>query len=79
VRWLAYGSQNPISETGGGFCNTHAQAVSGTTHTQGTSAMAELGVGLQAGGWNASIGAPWVDGGAYGSVVGGQATLRFAW
>lgn len=79
VRWLPYGSINAVREAGGGFSYTIADAFSGTTHTQGTSAMAELGVGLQAGGWNASIGAHWVDGGAYGSVVGGQATLRFAW
>ena len=41
--------------------------------------MAELGLGVQKGGLGFNIGANWVDGGAYKSFVGGQASVRFAW
>ena len=51
----------------------------GVTDTDGTSTMAELGLGVQHGGWGFTIGANWLDGGAYDSTVSGQASLRFAW
>lgn len=78
IRWTPYGSVNAIRESGDlGY--SVADALSGTTSTGGTSAMAELGLGLQAGGWSLTVGAHWADGGAYRSNVGGQASLRFAW
>ena len=51
----------------------------GSTSTEGTSTMAELGLGVQTGGWGFTLGANWVDGGAFKSTVGGQAVIRFAW
>lgn len=74
-----YGSLNAIREFEGDMNYTVANVFNGTTSIQGTSTMAELGLGVQKGGWGVSIGANWVDGGAYKSTVGGQALVRFAW
>jgi outer membrane autotransporter protein len=79
VRWTPYGSLNAVREFDGDYAYIVADGFAGATGTKGTSAMAELGVGMQARGWGFSIGANWVDGGAVGSTVGGQALVRFAW
>lgn len=78
VRWTPYGTLSAIHEFDGKSSYTVGSFV-GTTSTQGTSAMAELGLGVQKGGFGFTIGANWTDGGAYKSFVGGQANVRFSW
>lgn len=79
IRWTPYGSINAIREFDGDFAFTVDDAFAGATGTRGTSAMAELGLGMQARGWGLTVGAHWTDGGATKGSVGGQALLRFAW
>ena len=79
VRWTPYGSLNAIREFDGQYGYTVADAFHGTTGSKGTSAMAELGLGLHAGGWGVTFGAHWTDGGASKGTLGGQAIVRFAW
>ena len=78
VRWTPYGSLNAVRDVNGKSTYTVGNFY-GNTNTRGTSAMAELGLGVQKGGLGFNIGANWVDGGAYKSFVGGQASVRFAW
>ena len=79
LRWTPYGSISAIREFDGEMTYTVADNFFGSTSVEGTSAMAELGVGVQSGGWGFTIGANWTDGGAYNSGVSGQASVRFAW
>ena len=79
IRWTPYGSINAIHEFDGDFAFAVDDAFAGATGTGGTSAMAELGLGMQARGWGLTVGAHWIDGGATRDSVGGQALLRFAW
>ncbi|MEO6228377.1 MAG: autotransporter outer membrane beta-barrel domain-containing protein, partial [Thermomonas sp.] len=79
IRWTPYGSINAIREFDGDMNYTVANVFQGGTSVQGTSTMAELGLGVQKGDWGFTIGANWIDGGAYKSTVGGQALVRFAW
>ncbi|MEF9978239.1 MAG: hypothetical protein RR834_07065 [Thermomonas sp.] len=79
LRWTPYGSINAIREFDGEMNYTVGTNFFGATSTKGTSAMAELGLGLQSGGWGFTIGANWTDGGAFKSAVSGQANIRFAW
>ena len=79
VRWTPYGSINAIREFDGDMTYTVADNFFGSTSTKGTSSMAELGLGVQTGGWGFTLGANWTDGGAFKSTVGGQAIVRFAW
>ncbi|WP_374248407.1 hypothetical protein [Thermomonas sp.] len=77
VRWTPYGSVNVIRD--GGTATYTVGSFYGGTDTKGTSAMAELGVGVQKGGLGFTLGANWTDGGAYKSFVGAQANIRFSW
>ena len=79
LRWTPYGSISAIREFDGEMTYTVADNFFGSTSVDGTSAMAELGLGVQSGGWGFNIGANWTDGGAYNSGVSGQASVRFAW
>ena len=79
LRWTPYGSISAIREFDGEMTYTVADNFFGSTSVEGTSSMAELGLGVQAGGWGFNIGANWTDGGAYNSGVSGQASVRFAW
>lgn len=79
VRWTPYGSINAVREFDGEMGYTVADDFTGSTSTKGTSSMAELGLGVQVGGWGFTLGANWTDGGAFKSAVGGQAIVRFAW
>ena len=79
LRWTPYGSISAIREFDGEMTYTVADNFFGSTSVDGTSAMAELGLGVQSGGWGFNIGANWTDGGAYKSGVSGQASVRFAW
>ncbi len=78
-RWTPYGSVNAVRQSGSELRYVVADGFVGVTDTDGTSTMAELGLGVQHGGWGFTIGANWLDGGAYDSTVSGQASLRFAW
>jgi hypothetical protein len=79
LRWTPYGSINAIREFDGEMNYTVGDNFFGATSTKGTSSMAELGLGLQSGGWGFTIGANWTDGGAFKSAVSGHANIRFAW
>jgi outer membrane autotransporter protein len=78
VRWTPYGSLNAVRDSSGKSSYTVGNFY-GSTDMRGTSAMAEVGLGVQKGGLGFNIGASWTDGGAYKSFVGGQASVRFAW
>ncbi|MDE2407543.1 MAG: hypothetical protein KGL91_06755 [Xanthomonadaceae bacterium] len=78
VRWTPYGSLNAVRDSNGKSTYTVGNFF-GNTEIRGTSAMAELGLGMQKGGFGFNIGANWADGGAYKSFVGGQASVRFSW
>jgi hypothetical protein len=79
IRWTPYGSINAIREFDGNMTYTVANAFNGGTSIHGTSAMAELGLGVQKGSWGFTIGANWTDGGANKNTLSGQALVRLAW
>ena len=79
ARITPYASINAVREFDGESTYTVAENFHGMTSTQGTSTMAELGVGMQKGGFGFTLGANWLDGGAFDSFVGGQAVIRYAW
>ena len=79
VRITPYGSINAVREFDGESTYTVADNFFGSTSVEGTSTMAELGIGVQSGGWGFNLGANWTDGGVYDGIVGGQASIRFAW
>ena len=79
LRWTPYGSINAIREFDGKTTYTVADNFFGSTSARGTSTMAELGLGVQKGRFGFGLGLNWTDGGAYKSVVGGQASARFSW
>ncbi len=77
--WTPYGSVNAVREFDGETTYTVADNFFGSTSTQGTSAMVELGLGAQKHGVSVTGGANWTDGGALQSFVGGQLVLRYTW
>lgn len=79
LRWTPYGALSAVREFDGKTTYTVADNFFGSTSSKGTSAMAELGLGLQKGAFGFGLGVNWTDGGAYKSVVGGQANVRFSW
>lgn len=79
LRWTPYGSINAIREFDGKTTYTVADNFFGSTSTKGTSTMAELGLGVQRGRFGFGLGLNWTDGGAYKSMIGGQASARFSW
>ena len=79
VRITPYGSINAVREFDGESTYTVADNFFGRTSVKGTSTMAEVGIGVQTGGWGFNLGANWTDGGAFDGIVGGQASIRFAW
>ena len=79
MRITPYASINAVREFDGETYYTVADNFFGSTSTEGTSTLAELGFGLQKGGFGFTLGANWTDGGAFDSFVGGQASIRFAW
>ena len=62
-----------------GFMVDGNSLFSGTTSTDGTSALVEAGVGVQFGGMSITGGLNWTDGGAIDSATGGQLVLRYTW
>jgi outer membrane autotransporter protein len=79
LRWTPYGALSAVREFDGKTTYTVADNFFGSTNSKGTSAMAELGLSLQKGAFGFGLGVNWTDGGAYKSVVGGQANVRFSW
>ncbi|WP_028840447.1 autotransporter outer membrane beta-barrel domain-containing protein [Thermomonas fusca] len=79
MRWTPYGSISAIREFDGKTSYTVADNFFGSTSTEGTSTMAELGLGVQKGRFGFGLGLNWTDGGAYKSMIGGQANARFSW
>ena len=77
--WTPYGSLPAVHEFDGGYDYAINGALLGTTSTDGTSAMVELGLGARKGGFSVTGGANWTDGGAQQGVVGGQGVLRYGW
>jgi len=77
--WTPYGSVNAVHEFDGESTYTIGNTFVGSTSTDGTSAMVELGLGAQNGGFSVTGGANWTDGGALQSFVGGQVVLRYTW
>jgi outer membrane autotransporter protein len=77
--WTPYGALSAVRVWDGKVGYTINDAFYGSTDTSGTSALAELGLGLRKNGFSATVGANWTDGGALDSFVGGQVVLRYSW
>ncbi|MGN6113604.1 MAG: autotransporter outer membrane beta-barrel domain-containing protein [Luteimonas sp.] len=76
---VPYGSINAVHEFDGGYDYAVNGGLSGSTRTDGTSAMLELGLGARKGGLSFSGGVNWTDGGAQQRVFGGQLSVRYGW
>ena len=79
IEWTPYGALSAVREFDGETGFTVSDAFTGTTSVEGTSSLAELGVGMRMGGWSATAGIHWADGGALRNVRGGQLVLRYTW
>ena len=79
LTWTPYGSLNAVREFSGEYDYAIDGGLFGTTRTDGTSAMVELGVGMRTGKWSLTGGVNWIDGGALEGIGGGQLTARFNW
>ena len=79
LRWTPYASINAVHDFSGTSNYTVADVFSGSTTVKGSSAMAELGLGMQKGGLGFTLSANWNDGGAFKSFVGAQANVRYSW
>jgi outer membrane autotransporter protein len=79
MTWTPYGALSAVREFDGESTFVIADAFEGGTDIEGTSALVELGVGAQKGGFSATAGVNWTDGGALDSFVGGQLSLRYTW
>jgi len=79
ARITPYGSLNAIRMFDGESTYTVAGDYTGSQRLTGTSTMAELGVGVQHGGFGFGVGVNWTDGGAFDGFFGGQANVRYAW
>jgi len=79
VLWTPYGSLNAVRELDGENRYLIGGTYGGTTSTEGTSALVEVGVGMQTNGFSVTGGLNWTDGGALDSFVGGQVVLRYTW
>jgi outer membrane autotransporter protein len=77
--WTPYGSLSAVREFDGDASYAINNSFFGRTSTEGTSAMVELGIGMQKGGLSITGGLDWTDGGALQSFTGGQLSLRYSW
>jgi outer membrane autotransporter protein len=77
--WMPYGSLSAVHEFDGKYGYTIDDDFAGTTSTQGTSALVELGLGVHRNTVTVTGGLNWSDGGALDSFFGGQLVLRAAW
>ncbi|MGN6112351.1 MAG: hypothetical protein ACTHOC_04980 [Luteimonas sp.] len=78
-QWTPYGALSAVREFDGETGFTVADAFTGSTSSDGTSTLAELGIGLHKGGFSATAGFNWSDGGAVDSARGGQLVVRYTW
>ncbi len=79
TRWTPYAAVSAVREFDGRSGFTIDNAFSGSTDTRGTSALVEGGLAMRRGKLSLFGGVNWQDGGALGSVVGGQLGLRYSW
>jgi outer membrane autotransporter protein len=79
LQWTPYGALSAVREFDGETGFTVADAFSGTTSTEGTGTLAELGIGVRKGGLSATAGFNWADGGASDNMRGGQLVVRYTW
>ena len=77
--WTPYGGLSAVREFDGKSGFTVADTFSGATSVEGTSTLAELGMGMRKGGLSATAGIHWTDGGALDSMRGGQLVVRYTW
>ena len=74
-----YGSLNAIREFDGKYGYNVDNVFFGSTSTEGTSALVELGMGARKDKLSVTGGVNWSDGGALNSVFGGQVVVRYNW
>lgn len=74
-----YGSLNAIREFDGKYGYNVDDVFFGSTSTEGTSALVELGMGARKDKLSVTGGVNWTDGGALNSVFGGQVVVRYNW
>ena len=77
--WTPYGSVNAVREFDGEYDHAINGGLFGTTRTEGTSAMVELGLGARKDKLSITGGVHWTDGGALESLTGGQLVVRYHW
>jgi outer membrane autotransporter protein len=77
--WSTYGALSAVREFDGQYEHAINGGLQGSTGTDGTSAMLELGLGARRGNFSVSGGLNWTDGGAVDSSTGGQLVLRYTW
>jgi outer membrane autotransporter protein len=79
LTWTPYGSLNAVHEFDGEFGYAVNGGLLGSTRTDGTSAMVELGLGARRDKLTVTGGVNWTDGGALQGVFGGQMVVRYSW
>jgi outer membrane autotransporter protein len=79
LSWTPYGALSAVREFDGETGFTVADTFRGTTSTDGTSTLAELGLGVHKGHFSATAGFNWSDGGAVDNARGGQVVVRYTW
>lgn len=77
--WTPYGSINAMHEFDGDYGYAINGGLFGSTRTDGTSALVELGVSARKGALSITGGLDWTDGGAMQGVGGGQLVVRYSW
>jgi hypothetical protein len=77
--WTPYGGLSAVRELDGKTGFTVADEFTGSTSGEGTSTLAELGIGLRRGGFSATAGVSWMDGGAVNNANSGQLVVRYTW
>lgn len=77
--WTPYGSINAMHEFDGQYGYAINGGLLGSTRTDGTSALVEMGVSARKGALSITGGLDWTDGGAMQGVGGGQLVVRYSW
>lgn len=79
ITWIPYGGLSAVRELDGKTGFTVDDDFTGSTTAEGTSTLAELGIGLRRGGFSATASVSWMDGGAVDNANSGQLVLRYTW
>lgn len=80
IRWTPYGTLSWVRNFSGTSNYNVGNIFYGDTWTRGSHFMAELGIGMEFGGFGFTLGGTWLgSGGTFGSTSGGQATFRYSW